>query len=138
MNKITLFLFDFTWLKILLLFSNTDSFLTKLSSFFSWIIDILSILDSFLLVIKDLLEFFLTTLLRLVDFSLVFETIISRVSFNTIELRDDVSFTLTTGMTMELANYSNVDTTDQVKLIYAFRSDGTNNFPDGAAPYVFV
>lgn len=76
--------------------------------------------------------------IRNYDFSNVFETVLDVVNFNTLTLRDDVPFTLTGGEFIELANYSNVDTTTQVKLIYAFESDDDNDFPDGEPPYVFT
>lgn len=76
--------------------------------------------------------------IRRLDWSQVYETIITNVSFNTITLRDNVSFALQAGDIMELAGYSFADTTDQVKLIYAYFSDGTNNFPDGSIPYQFT
>jgi hypothetical protein len=76
--------------------------------------------------------------IRKADWSDVFETTVVNVSFNTITLRDDVDFALTGGEIMELANYSNVDTSDQVKLIYSFLSDDDNDFADGKPPYVFA
>lgn len=72
------------------------------------------------------------------DFTDVYETVVSKVTFNTIELRDNVGFTIVGGEIMELSNYSFVDQTDQVKAIFGFASDGTNNFPDGKPPYVIV
>lgn len=76
--------------------------------------------------------------IRRADWSQVFETVITNVNFNTITLRDNVSFSLQVGDLMELANYSNADVTATVKLIYAFLSDGTNDFPDTEPPYQFA
>ena len=76
--------------------------------------------------------------IRTYDFSDVFETVLTKVNFNTVEVRDVVPFTLTGSEIMELAQYSNAETTDQQKVIYAYLSDGTNDFADGKTPYVFV
>jgi hypothetical protein len=75
---------------------------------------------------------------RRADWSLVDDSIITNVNSNTITLQTNISFALQVGDIMELSNYSTVGVTDAVKLIYAFWSDGTNDFPDGAPPYQFA
>lgn len=72
------------------------------------------------------------------DFSEVFETVLTSVNLNTLEIQDVPDFTIAEGDVIEFANYDNVNTTDQQKLIYAYISDGTNNFADGKAPYLII
>jgi hypothetical protein len=47
-----------------------------------------------------------------------------------------LSFTPATDYIMEFGDYDSQP--DLVKLIYTFMSDGTNNFADGASPYLMI
>lgn len=69
------------------------------------------------------------------DFSTVGTALIESFSGNTVTLQSDLGFTPTSGMIMELDDYSNQPST--VKLIYAFMSNGANDFADGGKPYQF-
>lgn len=70
---------------------------------------------------------------RSVDYSISGVSYISGISGNSISLSVDVGFTPSAGYIMELGDY--VNQPDNVKLIYGFMSDNSNNFSDGKIPY---
>lgn len=70
---------------------------------------------------------------RNADFSVSGTAILQSVVGNTITLASSLGFTPSADMVMELDEYDNQ--TARVKLIYAFLSDGSNNFADGGIPY---
>lgn len=61
--------------------------------------------------------------------------ILQSVVGNTITLASSLGFTPSSGLVMELDEYDNQPAV--IKLIYAFLSDGSNNFADGVIPYEF-
>jgi hypothetical protein len=73
------------------------------------------------------------------DYTDVHYTKIVNISSNTITIQTAPSFAITPGdYVMEFAPYSNVNTTDEQKLIFAYWTDGSNPFPDTEPPYVFL
>lgn len=73
---------------------------------------------------------------RNADYSIDGNGILQSLSGNTVNLASTVGFTPATGQIMELDVYDNQP--DAVKLIYAFWSDGSNNFADDGIPYQFL
>lgn len=73
--------------------------------------------------------------IRSPDFSDYFETTISKITNNTIEVAETIPFAVLENYIMELAEYSNPNTLETIKLVYAFLSDDVNNFPDGKEYY---
>jgi len=59
--------------------------------------------------------------------------LLSGISGNTITVATSLGFTPSAGMIMDLDVYDNQP--EDVKLLYAFFSDGSNNFADGGVPY---
>jgi hypothetical protein len=77
--------------------------------------------------------------IRNADYSDVHHTKIINIASNTITIQTAPSFAITPGdYVMQFSPYSNVNTTDEQKLIYAYFTDGTNDFPDGGKPFVFL
>lgn len=77
--------------------------------------------------------------IRNADYSDVHHTKIINISSNTITIQTAPGFTITPGdYIMQFAPYSNVNTTDEQKLIFAYWTDNGNDFPDGGVPYVFL
>jgi hypothetical protein len=70
---------------------------------------------------------------RSVDFSTIGTSTISSIAGNTIVLNDDLGFTPSAGMLLEFDVYTNQPAS--IKLLYAFMSDGSNDFADGGKPY---
>ena len=71
------------------------------------------------------------------DYTTVSTTsIITAVSGDQITLSIPLNFVPTAGQIMELSDYD--DQPDLIKSLYAFYSDGTNDFVDGEQPYVFL
>ncbi len=76
--------------------------------------------------------------IRRPDFSLVFDTVLVSANSNTVEIQDVPSFTLQADDIMEFSYYSDSDTKDQQKLIYAYATDDVNDFPDGGKYYGII
>jgi hypothetical protein len=76
--------------------------------------------------------------IRRPDFSQVFDTVLVSANSNTVEILDVPPFTLQPDDIMEFTYYSDVDTKDQQKLIYAYLADDVNDFPDGGKYYGFI
>lgn len=78
--------------------------------------------------------------IRNLDFTDVHYTKIINIASNTITIQTAPSFAVTPGdYVMEFSPYSNANTTTEQKLVYAYFTDGSNDFPsDGGKPYVFI
>ena len=74
------------------------------------------------------------------DFSINASSVISSISGNKITLETALGFTPAAGQIMELALYSNVNTTANSKLVFAYFATGAGvaNFADGKAPYQYL
>ena len=72
------------------------------------------------------------------DFSVVGTAVIDSINGNKITLATPLAFTPSAGYVMELANYNNANTTDQIKLVFSFLSDDDNDFSDGKPPFEFI
>ena len=70
---------------------------------------------------------------RNADYSVDGSAVLDNISGNTITLASSLGFTPASDYIMELDVYDNQP--DNVKLVYAFWSDGANNFADGGLPY---
>jgi hypothetical protein len=71
--------------------------------------------------------------LRNADFSLVSDSVITAVNFNTITVSPPLSFIPVADMVFELTDYDDVDVTAQTKLIYGHMKNSA--FADGGAQY---
>lgn len=76
--------------------------------------------------------------LRKQDFSLVHESRILIFAGNTVTIEDNCPWAIQPGDILEFAPYTNADTIDAQKLVYAYITDGTNPFPDGGDVYIFI
>jgi hypothetical protein len=72
------------------------------------------------------------------NFTFSFNTVLNNVSSNTVTIQTTPDFTVQIGDIIEFSSYNISSVKDQQKLIYAFLSDGTNDFVDGGKPYVYI
>ena len=70
---------------------------------------------------------------RNTDFSTSGTALLSNLNGNSVTVATTLGFTPSAGMVMELDEYDNQP--EDVKLLYAFLSDGSNDFADGGIPY---
>jgi len=70
------------------------------------------------------------------DYSVSGVSVIDSFSGNTVTLQSPLAFTPSAGMIMDLADYDTQGS--EIKLLYAFISNGSADFSDGEPPYVMV